>query len=137
VSQANVDRFLEATEACNRFAAAPHEDDEAFLRFMDPEVRIEPQQATLQGTYVGLDGVRAWLADLAEHYDRGHIEYADVRDLGDRVLALGTLRVTGIGSGIEIAVPQMVVARFRDGLMTHFKAYGDRDEALAALGLSE
>src|SRR4051794_35094475 len=105
MSQENVDRFLEATEAFNRFAAGPTSDVLDFLRFMDPEVQIEPQQATLQGTYVGLDGVRGWLADLAEHYQEGHVHYGDIRDLGDRVLALGTLRVTGMGSGIEIDVP--------------------------------
>jgi ketosteroid isomerase-like protein len=134
MSRENVDRFLEATEAFNRFAADPARDGSSFLRFLDPEVRFEPQQAALQGTYEGLDGARAWLADLAEHYGDGHTEYVDVRDVGDRVLALGSLRVTGTGSGIEIDVPVAVVARFRDGLITHFKDYGDRDQALASVG---
>jgi ketosteroid isomerase-like protein len=137
MSQANVDRFLEATEAFNRVAAAPGEDDAGFLRFMDPEVCFEPQQAALQGSYAGLDDVRAWLADVAEHYEDGQVQYADVRDLGERVLAVGTVRVIGIGSGIEIEVPMAIVASFRDGLITQFKDYGDRDRALAAAGLSE
>jgi ketosteroid isomerase-like protein len=137
MSQPNVDRFLEAAEAFNRFAAAPAGDVRDFLQVMDPAVQFEPQQAALQGRYVGLDGVRGWLADLAEHYTDGHIHYPDVRDLGDRVVALGTLRVTGRGSGIEIEVPMAVVASFRDGLMTHFKDYGDKNQALQAVGLRE
>jgi len=32
---------------------------------------------------------------------------------------------------------RVVVARFKDGRMTHFTDFGDRDEALEAVGLSE
>jgi ketosteroid isomerase-like protein len=138
MSQENVDQFLAAAEAFNALASAgPGEDVSGFLGFMDPEVRIEPQQATLEGIYLGLDGVRAWLADLDEHYEDGHVHYDEIRDLGERVLALGILRVTGRASGIEIRVPLAVVASFRDGLTTHFRDYGDKDQAVEAVGLSE
>jgi ketosteroid isomerase-like protein len=63
------------------------------------------------------------------------MRFAEVCDLGDQVLALGTLRVTGTGSGIEIEVPLAIVASFRDGLVTSLKDYGDKDRALAAVGL--
>jgi ketosteroid isomerase-like protein len=137
MSQENVDAFLETTVAFDRFAAAPASAVPSFLRFMDPESQFEPQQAALEGHYVGLDGVREWLADLAEHYENGHIQFADIRDLGDRILALGTLRFTGMGSGIKIEVPVAIVASFRDGLITRFTDYGDKDRALEAVGLSE
>jgi len=96
-------------------------------------------QATLQGHhYVGLDGVRAWLADMAEHYERGHVEYTEIRDLGSQLLGIGTLQVVGRGSGIEIAVPMAVVASVQDGLITRFKDYGgDKDQALEAAALRE
>jgi hypothetical protein len=96
-------------------------------------------QATLQGhQYVGLDGVGAWLADLAEHYESGRVDYTEIRDLGSRLLGLGTLHVIGLGSGIEIAVPMAVVASVQDGLITRFKDYGgDKDQALEAAGLRE
>lgn len=74
-----------------------------------------------------------WLADLAQHYKGGQIHCADIRGLEDRVLALGTLRFTGMGSGIEIEVPVAIVASFRDGLMTHFKDHGDKDKAFEAV----
>jgi ketosteroid isomerase-like protein len=137
MSQENVERFREATEAFNRWAAAPGSDASAFLRFVDPEIQFEPVQAALQGRYVGLDGVRAWLADLAEHYERGHVDYTEIRDLGSHLLAVGTLHVIGRGSGIEIAVPMAVVASLRDGRISRFKDYGDKDQALEAAGLSE
>ena len=65
------------------------------------------------------------------------VEYADVRDLGDRVLALGTLRAVGKESGVETEAPYTVVVTFRNGLVTHFIDYGDRDRALEAAGLTE
>jgi hypothetical protein len=104
---------------------------------MDPEVQFEPQQAALQGSYVGHEGVMQWLRDLAQHYEGGQLHFAEARDLEDRVLALGTLRFTGRGSGIETDAPIAIVASLRNGLMTDFKDYGDRDRALEAVGLSE
>jgi ketosteroid isomerase-like protein len=56
---------------------------------------------------------------------------------GDQVLALGTTSLTGKGSGVETELPFAVVARFKDGRMTHFTDYGDRDRALEAAGLRE
>jgi ketosteroid isomerase-like protein len=141
MSRENVDRLIEAMDAFNRIGGTPEAFDRRALRgllgVMDPEIQFEPQQAALQGSYVGHEGVRQWLADLAEHYGAGHLECADIRDLGDRVLALGTLRVRGRGSGIEMEVPAAIVASFRNGLMTEFKDYGPRDRALVAVGLSE
>src|SRR5215212_7258511 len=70
MSQENVDRFIEATEAFNRG------DVRAGLRVMDPEVQFEPVQAALQGTYAGHEGVREWFADIAEHYVVGSPQFA-------------------------------------------------------------
>ena len=75
--------------------------------------------------------------DIAEHFDSLKVECPDVRDLGDRVLALGTSRLTGKGSGVETELPFTVVASFSGGRMTHFTDFGDRDQALEAAGLSE
>jgi ketosteroid isomerase-like protein len=141
MSQANVDRFIETINAFNGFAEAPEAFDpralEEFLAVMDPEVQFEPQQTALEGGYVGREGVMQWLTDLAQHYKGGHMRCPDIRDLGDRLLALGTLRVVGRGSGIEAEVPVALLATFRDGLITHFKDYGDRESALQAAGLPQ
>ena len=81
----------------------------------------------------------SFLADLAEHFDFDtvHIACPDVRDLGDRVLALGTVDATGKRSGVETELPFTVVATFRDGRITHFIDFGDRHQALEAAGLEE
>jgi ketosteroid isomerase-like protein len=141
MSEANVDRFIELVEAFNRLSEAAEEFNpeplRGFLGVMDPEIQFQPQQSALQGGYVGHEGVLQWLADLAEHYADGYVDYADIRDLDDRVLALGTLHFTGRASGIETEAPVAIVASFRNGLITDFTDYGDRDRALEAVGLSE
>jgi ketosteroid isomerase-like protein len=65
-----------------------------------------------------------------------HSEEANIRDLENRVLALGTLHFTGRGSGIETEAPVAIVASFRNGLITDFTDYGDTDRAIEAVGLS-
>jgi ketosteroid isomerase-like protein len=128
--QENVNRMRESIEAMNR------RDIQAVLRSMDPEVRFEHRLAALQGNFVGLDGVRGWLADLAEHFDAWRIHCPDIRDLGDdRVLALGTVKAKGRESGVETELPFTVVATFRDGLITHFTDFGDKNQALKAAGV--
>jgi ketosteroid isomerase-like protein len=131
MSQENVDQFMKSIEAFDRM------DVPGVLRLLDPEIRFEHRLAALQGSYVGLEGVEGFLADVAEHFDALKVECPDVRDLGDRVLALGTTRITGKGSGVETELPFTVLARFRDGRMTHFTDFGDRDQALEAAGISE
>jgi ketosteroid isomerase-like protein len=128
MSEENVERFLEAAEAFNRG------DIEGVLARYDQNIVFEPRVA---GTYVGHDGVGAFLRDLVDLFVDFRTDYPDVRDLGDRVLALGTARGRGVESGVETELTLAVVATFRDGLLTHFKDYGDKDQALKAAGLSE
>jgi uncharacterized protein len=130
MSQENVDRFLEGNEAFNRG------DAERWLATYHPDAVFEPQVAALEGRYSGHEGLRRFFADLADTFEMFEADYPDVRDLGDRVLALGTIRGTGKGSGIATEVPLAVVATFRDGLCTHVKDYGeDRDAAIEAASL--
>jgi ketosteroid isomerase-like protein len=131
MSQENVDRFVKGIEAFN------HSDFSGVLRLMDREIHFEHRLAALQGDVIGLDGVRAWFADLEEHFENWQIQCQDVRDLGDRVLGLGTLHATGKESGVETEQTFAAVARYRDGLTTENTDFGDVDQALEAAGLSE
>ncbi len=131
MSQDNVERFVAAIEAFNR------RDIPAMFRNFDPEIKFEHRLAALQGNLAGLDAVRGWFADATEHFESWQIHCQDVRDLGDRVLALGTVRAIGKESGVETEMPYTVVATIKDGLVTHFIDYGDKDQALRAVGLEE
>jgi ketosteroid isomerase-like protein len=129
MSQENVARFLEATEALNR------RDLEGWLEAYDEQAVFEPRVAAFEGSFSGHDGLKGFFEDVAERLEFLEIEFDEVRDLGDRVLALGTDRGRGKESGAEIAGTVAIVASFRDGKCVHLKDYGDRQLALEAAGL--
>ena len=131
MSQENVERFLDGAEAFNRG------DVERILQDYHPDAVIDVRQAELEGEYSGHDGLRRFFAEFAEENEMFEVHYSDVRDLGDRVLGLGTLRITGRRSGIEAEGPVAILASYRDGLCTHLKDYGDHGHALEAAGLRE
>ena len=131
MSQENVERFLASAEATHRG------DFEAALEAFDRDVVFETQAAAMEGVSAGLGGVRTFMLDLNDLYEDVQVHYSDVRDLGDQLLALGTMRTIGKGSGIEQETPLAIVANFRDGRITHFKDFGDKDQAFEAVGLSE
>ena len=131
MSEENVNRFLETTEAFNR------RDVKRWLQNFHPDAVLELQNAALEGEYSGHVGLRRFFADFAESWEMAELHCPDVRDLGDRVLGLGTMRTIGRGSRIEQEGPVAFVASYRDGLCTHIKDYGEWDQALAAVGVSD
>jgi ketosteroid isomerase-like protein len=86
VSQENVETFLASVDAMNRA------DAEAMLALVAEDVVLSALRSAITGDYVGADGLRRFLADNAQTFDVFHAAYHDVRDLGDRVLAIGTIR---------------------------------------------
>ena len=105
---------------------------------MAPDVRFEPHLAAIQGSYSGHEGVNEFFSDNEGTLEVLGVSDPEIRDLGDRALALGTFRVGGRSSGIDAEVPFAIVATFRDGLITYLKDYGnEKQDALEAAGLSE
>jgi ketosteroid isomerase-like protein len=131
MSQENVDHFLEGGEAINRG------EMQLALEGYAQDAVFEPQAAEMEGAFIGPDGIREFLTGLAELYDVFWTDFSEVRDLGDQVLALGTMTTVAKGSGIKQATPLAIVASYRDGLVTRFKDYGDREQALEAVGLTK
>jgi ketosteroid isomerase-like protein len=131
MSQENVERARQGIDAFNRH------DIPGSLRVMDPEIVWEHRLAEMHGTCVGPDEVIGWYHDLWEHFDSIEIVCSDLRDLGDRVLGLGEIHAIGKGSGAETVFPYSVVVTYKDGRMTHYIDYGDRDKALEATGLAQ
>jgi hypothetical protein len=99
-------------------------------------VTFAPIRAPIEGAYRGHTGVRRFLADNRETFESFHLSYSDIRDLGDgRLLVIGTLHLRARGSGIETDVPTAAIATERDGLLIHWRDYGDPYKAVEAAGL--
>jgi ketosteroid isomerase-like protein len=136
MSQENVEAFKRVTAAGNRG------DVEAVLREVHPKVEFHAFMEELLGgegrVYSGHAGVRDFFRDFNESFDQLHWEYPDIRDLGDRVLAIGTFRARGRASGAEAETPLGVLVDYdTDGVATVVLSTADPRDALEAAGLSE
>jgi ketosteroid isomerase-like protein len=126
----DVEAFHRGVDAINRGDAA------AASEAVHEDAVFEPLRAATEGAYVGREGMRRFLADTAEAFDVFRVSHPEVRDLGGgRLLAIGSIRMRGRGSGLEGDVPTAAIVEFRDGLMWRYKDYGDARVALRVAGL--
>src|SRR6266545_4694822 len=97
MSQENVELALLVADAWSR------RDVEATVALWDPEgVWYPVLEGIMEGrTYRGHAELRQYFEDLAEFSEESHVEYPEVRDLGDQVLGLGRARFR-FGSGVEL-----------------------------------
>jgi ketosteroid isomerase-like protein len=131
MSQENIETIRRCDEAISRG------DVDAYLLGIHPDVEFIPRRAAVQGTYHGHAGMRKYIAENAESFDHFEVDNTEFRDLGDSVLAFGTVRVRGRESGVEVTHPTALVVAFADGKIIRFQDFGERDAALEAAGLSE
>jgi ketosteroid isomerase-like protein len=135
MSQENIAAF-------NRFADAQNRRDlESMLDELDPEVEWHSAivgslggEATVFGGHIG---VRELYRDLWEAFGEFRVEYSEVRDLGDRIIAFGRWIARGEGSGAETAAFLATVVDVRNGKAIRVWTYLDRQQALEAVGLRE
>jgi ketosteroid isomerase-like protein len=126
---------IETIRRCD--AAISRGDTGAYLLGIDRDVEFIPRRAAVEGTYHGHDGMRKYIAENADSYELFEVRNTEFRDLGDRILAFGTVRVRGKESGVEVTHPTAFLVTFRDGKIISFQDFGERDKALEAAGLSE
>ena len=69
--------------------------------------------------------------------DEIHAEYSEIRDLGDRVVGIGRLRMRGKASGAATESPFACISDFKNGKVIRVRTSLDPDEALEAAGLEE
>lgn len=130
MSQENVDAFRRSTDALNR-------GEVDIPKLVHPEAVFEPLRSGTEGAFVGHEGMRRFLADTEDMFEIFQASYTDIRDLGDRVLAIGSIRMRARGSGVETDVPTAAIVEYRDGLLWRYKDYGQARLALSAAGLRE
>jgi ketosteroid isomerase-like protein len=135
MSDENVAAFKRGLEAGNRG------DIDGLLDELHPEIEWHSALHALMGgqqtVFRGHEGVRRMIGDLYETFSEVHIEMSDFRDLGDGLIAIGSTRTRGKASGAETETPLVLVTEISNGKTISIRAYLDRQEALAAAGLSE
>jgi ketosteroid isomerase-like protein len=135
MSQENVAALKRMNEAGNRG------DIDALLQELDPNVEWYPSMQALLGggmpVYRRHEGVRAMFRDFYDAFAEIHIELSDIRDLGDRTVAIGRLQTRGKESGALTESPWGAVGDFRNGAAIRIRTYLNSEQALAAAGLRE
>jgi ketosteroid isomerase-like protein len=135
MSQENVETFKRGFEAYQR------RDIDAVLATLDPEVEWHPLLPVLLGgeatAYRGHAGVRELVRELDDAFVEFQAELSDIRDLGERVLAIGHLRGRGKESGVPTESDVVWLLDLKDGKGLRIREYLTPNEALEAAGLRE
>ena len=129
MSQDNVEIARGVHDAFNR------RDVAALLGLLDPEVEWVPILAALEGrVYRGHAGVKRWIKELDTDWEYFETCPEEFRDLGDRVLALGSWRARGRASGVQLEnQPGCWLLDLKDGKVMRQQTYTDRAEAFEAV----
>jgi ketosteroid isomerase-like protein len=116
--------------------------DFSSVEWADPEIeyiRVGGLTGNDPISYKGLAGMAEGARELLENYEDFRIEAEDYRELdGGRVLVLTRGSGRGKRSGIQLSELHQraaTVLHIRDGKVTRYVVYVDRDRALADLGL--
>ena len=73
----------------------------------------------------GRAGVRRYLREIDEQFDEWTMAIEDWRDLGDRVVALGEIRLHGRRSGVAMDQPVGILFEIRGGRLLRFETFLD------------
>jgi ketosteroid isomerase-like protein len=113
-------------------------DGEAMVSLSDREVEFRSRVASAEDvTYCGHDGVRDYVASLAEAFEWVRTEPTEVILEGNRAVICNRFRARGRLSGVEIEERFYQAIEFRNGKSLRWEFHPTRAEALAASGMSE
>lgn len=118
--RAALERFYDAFNA---------RDLQRLIGEMHPQVEFESRFARAGGTtYRGHDGIRGWLADLADAWEHIAVELERAFETDDGTVALITLHGKGRASGIELHERAAHKLRWREGKLLSL-TYVEREDA--------
>jgi SnoaL-like domain len=135
VALENVELVRTAVEAWN---AGDH-SIETMSRYCDPSLTLYSPFAEMSGQpYRGYAGLRQWIRDVDDQFAEWNITTDDIREVGDRVVAITTVTGRGRGSGVTLTFASSAVFEFgRDGRINLTHIYRDARGGLDATGLEE
>jgi ketosteroid isomerase-like protein len=114
-------------------AALNRGDVDGMAATLDPDVELVPLRAALDGSvYVGHEGLRRWMADMAEDWPHFKLALGQIRELQPgQVLVEATMHLRG-QSGVKLDSPAAWLCDVREGKVARIRFYADSAAALAA-----
>jgi ketosteroid isomerase-like protein len=111
-------------------AAFSRRDAEEMVALLDPEMLFEPAPTAARPhrTYVGHAGMRDYLRDVGETWERLEVTIQEYRQAGDYVLVFGRIYAAAAGSVADD--PATFVWRLDEGRVVWGKVFRNREEAL-------
>jgi ketosteroid isomerase-like protein len=132
MSQENVEVVRRAWDAFNRG------DLDAFMADVAEDAEFEEDPAFPEaGVFRGREEVIAYVRGFQEQMRDHQFEVEEVRDLGDRALALLHETAQGASSGIDVDQHPAFLYEFKEARISRVRAYLRRSEALKAVGMEE
>jgi ketosteroid isomerase-like protein len=126
MSQENVDSFKRGFDAWNR------NDFDAWIGQFAPEVEWSALMEMFRGHAGARQAWESFKGDVSLT-----VQFVDIRDLGESVLALGEITGTGRTTGLDVGGELAQLLTFRDGKVVRVCDFPSHAEALEAAGLSE
>jgi ketosteroid isomerase-like protein len=121
--------------------AAWERGDFSSVAWAHPDIEYVITDGPTPGRWTGHAGLREGFHHFAGAWDKLHVRATEYRQLDDeRVLVLTRLSGRGKRSGLDLDQMQgggADVLHVRDGKVTRFALYHDRERALSNLGLAE
>jgi ketosteroid isomerase-like protein len=128
VSRENVETVRRGWAAFNRG------DLDAFLADVAEDAEFEEDPSFPEaGVYRGREQIVGYVTAFQEQMHGHHFEVEELRDLGDRVLALLHETASGASSGIAVDQHPAFLHEFRGDQMVRVRAFLDRRDALKAI----
>ncbi|MFN2617253.1 MAG: nuclear transport factor 2 family protein [Thermoleophilaceae bacterium] len=104
----------------------------------DPGVTyVEDPSWPGSGSFRGWDSIRARFREYLDIFGPVTGALQETLDAGDRVVLIFRASGQSAGGGVPFEQEWAYVWRFRDGRVVEWRAYVDKDEALAAAGLRD
>ena len=85
------------------------------------------------GAYHGLDGARAWWANLQEAFESVQVAVDQFVSIGPHVLSINTASWVGRESGVELTQEVLFVSELRDGGWVYVHTHLDPAAAFAEM----
>ena len=123
--------------ARNAVAAFNRRDVPGLVEMTTDDFQWVTWTGTVQSTvYDGAEGLADYFQD-ADVWEVLNLDVEEFRDLGDRVLVVGTFHARGGGSGAQLRAPYYSAFFFSEGKLARVLSFRTEAEALEAVGHSE